>query len=79
MIVTANLARLALCPCGDSVLRESVELGTEYLIDDGRTLMATYECGACGSMTVEVECVRVRRPGTPWGYLPRLLFEQGGT
>lgn len=75
VIVTANLERLSLCPCGFPALREHVELGTEYLLQPEWKRMATWECGGCHEVTLEVECVLCWRPGTGKGYLPSRLFE----
>ena len=76
MMRSVYLERAALCPCGETMLRDGIPLGTEYLIDDEHTLMGTLTCGACGTLFVEVLCVLARRPGHgSSGYLPMRLFE----
>ena len=69
------LQRLSICPCGYGVLKDSITLGTVYIVDLGTlTDGFTYICDRCG-VAQTVACVHAMRPGTKDGYLPYGLFE----
>ena len=60
MTTIARLKALSICPCGDTVLCESIGIGTEYSIHlDTVTCGFTYRCGACGATQYNVSCVLV--------------------
>ena len=49
-IVTRALARLSICKCGYSVLRDSIPVGREYRLDlDSVRGGFLYQCGQCGA------------------------------
>lgn len=73
-----KLQRLSICPCGYSVLDDSIVVGAEYDIDR-RTLRGgfVYKCGQCGRVQADVQCVTASqrlRPDRPAAPLPYGLF-----
>jgi hypothetical protein len=71
------LINLSICPCGDSVLKDEIKLGTVYKLDfKDVELNWRYICGGCGRL-MRVPVIRVDRDGSN-GYLPQALFMKVG-
>lgn len=77
-----KLASLSICPCGGSVLDDSILLGTEYTVypESIRTGFR-YGCGACGRICKNVSVIladQILDPDAPPRYLPLDLFDLKG-
>ena len=73
-----KLRRLSICPCGYSVLKDEIPVGTAYTIDlDSFAENFTYRCGGCrrvqGGLKV-VMASQSERDGM--AYLPYDLFSE---
>lgn len=81
LVVKTKLVKLSLCPCGYGLLRDTIELGTEYLVypdtcdpEEAYTLI----CGGCGYKSVGVGRIyanSVHNPAAPPTPLPLEIFE----
>lgn len=75
---TRPLSRLSICPCGYSVLWDTIPLGTVYQIDlDTIRGGFRYRCGRCGTDQWDVTVVNASQPfqtGAPMAPLPFGLF-----
>lgn len=79
MTVTARLKQLSICPCRDTVLHESIGVGTEYTVHpESISGGFVYRCGACGQVQEDVACILAddrhdkTQPPMP---IPLALFE----
>jgi hypothetical protein len=73
--VRLTLKRLTICDCGESVLDESIPLGTEYDWS-GPAVQVTYICGRCKHRQ-DISGVYVRRVGARnGGIVPYDLFQE---
>lgn len=72
-----TLKRLSICPCGETVLDDSIKLGTEYMIDHAPIPDMKYGCGFCGRVQIGVKMVmanQIIHPDWPMAPLPLSLF-----
>lgn len=80
--IELKLARLSICPCGYTVLRDSIKLGTVYRADPmTRAGGFAYTCGGCGKTQRNVEtihCSQILHPDRPMRPLPYGLFVPEG-
>lgn len=67
------LVKLSICPCGENVLLDDIQVGTEYHLK-GPTIPVTYICGKCGRVHRYVPAMWASRPGRKSGYIPIALF-----
>lgn len=73
-LVRHKTARLSVCACGFPILHDSIPLGTEYLVDPDRRMMAQLTCGGC-RQELQVETVWVKnRSDNLGGYIPAAVF-----
>jgi hypothetical protein len=49
MKVVKPILQLSICPCGHTVLKESIKLGHEYTIDLESIGPGDYYCGGCNT------------------------------
>lgn len=55
---TVKLVRLSICPCGETVLWDSIKLGTEYVVNRASIRgNFFYVCGGCGTRQEGVRVV----------------------
>jgi len=78
MMKKVALIKLSVCPCGFTLLADSIPLGTEYTIDTetiGNEF--SYRCGRCGTIHRNMASVRTSQslhPERPMAPLPLELF-----
>lgn len=76
MRVKARTVRLSVCPCGFSLLKDDIPLGTIYEVDPGLTATGTLTCGGCKkTFSVESFYAFGRGEGNHGGFLPKEIFE----
>jgi hypothetical protein len=76
---TARLVKLSICACGYTVLRESIRLGTEYVINRASIRGGFgYQCGGCGAVQADIRVVDADRPSAPGAGLRPLPAELFG-
>jgi hypothetical protein len=74
---TAELKRLAICPCGFTVLKDTIQLGKKFVIDEStiRRDGFNYFCGGCNTWIKDIEVVDAEQSGRPeMAPLPYALF-----
>jgi hypothetical protein len=78
--LTVKLSNLSICPCGESVLDQSIPLGTEYQVHPETIQRGfAYRCGKCGEAQSDVAVIFVEnRDGLSGGVLPLALFDLPG-
>ena len=75
MTQTVKLVRLSICPCGFTVLKDEIGLGTVYQIDLSRKENCVLLCGGCGKEhKVRAVFTLARDPRGRSDYLPMALF-----
>jgi len=76
MMRTMRLAKLSICPCGYSVLKDHIGIGTPYMIDDSTIRSGfRYRCGRCGLVQLNVKVVNAYDEGlNRMSPLPYSLF-----
>lgn len=47
-LVVTHIKRLAICPCGNRLYREGVEVSTEYQVDIKSVRWGKFQCHGCG-------------------------------
>ena len=72
-----TLKRLSICPCGYPALKDGIDLGAAYLIDDSTIENGFgYQCGRCGQIQRRITCVETSQRDVPgFRLLPLALFE----
>src|ERR1700678_1905537 len=78
-MITVQLRRLSICPCGFGVLRDEIRIGAEYRIDIASLRSGfRYICGGCSRRLENVRVVDATQrifPERPLAPLPVGLFE----
>lgn len=73
-----RLERLSICECGHAVLDDSIQVGTEYLVDLSSCRGGfRYGCGGCGRWQEDIVVVNassILRPTAEPAPLPMGLF-----
>jgi len=75
--VKVKLAKLSVCSCGYSFLKEEICIGTEYTIWPRATRVLQYKCGGCNMITQKLNGVlasHYKEPLRAPNYLPVELF-----
>jgi hypothetical protein len=74
---TVELKRLSICPCGFTVLKDTIPLGKKYVIDEStiRRDGMNYFCGGCNTWIRDIEVVDAEQTGSKTMMpLPYALF-----
>jgi hypothetical protein len=74
---TMELKRLSICPCGFTVLNESIPLGKKYVVDEStiRREGFDYFCGGCKTWMHDILVVDAEQTGNmQMAPLPYELF-----
>ena len=74
------LVRRSICPCGEPVLDEAIQIGVKYRVDPSTIRLGfSYRCGKCGQVQdniVVVDASQQLNPDLPMAPLPLGLFFQ---
>jgi len=74
-ITKVKLKKLSICPCGFSVLDDSIPIGTEYTVHTDVTDTFTFICGGCGKKHRIIGILVEPRGLGKAGFLPKDIFE----
>lgn len=69
------LKRLSLCPCGYTLLREDIQIGTIYEVDAANRTPGRLTCGGCGRNHFVTLVYVARRGNSKGGCLPLESFQ----
>jgi hypothetical protein len=74
-LVTVELKRRSICPCGFGVLKDEIQIGVRYRIDmNSRRRGFTYVCGGCSRVHENVEVVDATQLLNPCWFLAPLPY-----